>query len=103
MGMRFWRWRVRAGRSPERNFQRGGLEGFGNRIAFALFSGLDSRSGDFATVPEAIRLVSGFNDVAMMRQTIEQRGGHLGITKDAGPLGKRQIGRDHHAGVLVEF
>ena len=38
-----------------------------------------------------------------MRQPVEQCGGHLGITKDARPFGEGQIGRDHHAGVFVEF
>ena len=41
--------------------------------------------------------------MAVMRQPVEQRGGHLGIAKDARPFGEGQIGRDHHAGVLVEF
>jgi hypothetical protein len=54
-------------------------------------------------VPEAVRLVAGFDDVAVMRQPVQQRRRHLGIAKDAGPFGEGQVGRDHHAGVLVEL
>lgn len=53
--------------------------------------------------PEPERLIAGFHDMAVMRKTIEQRSGHLGVAKDARPFGEGQGGRDHHAGVLVEF
>ena len=54
-------------------------------------------------MPEAKRLVARFHDMAVMRQPVEQGGGHLGITEDARPFSEGQIGRDHHTGVLVEF
>ena len=54
-------------------------------------------------VPEAEAVVSGFKDVAMMGQAIEQGGGHFGIAKDTAPLGEGQIGRDDHAGALVKL
>ncbi len=38
-----------------------------------------------------------------MRQSIKQRRRHLGIAKDLPPLGKAQIGRDHHAGALIQL
>ncbi len=38
-----------------------------------------------------------------MRQTIKQRGRHLGVAKDTGPFGEGQIGRDHHARPLIEL
>jgi hypothetical protein len=36
-------------------------------------------------------------------QTVQQGGRHLRVTEDAGPLGEVQVGRDHHAGVLVQL
>ena len=39
----------------------------------------------------------------MGRQTVQQGGGHLGITEGTGPLGKHQVGRDQHAGVLIKL
>jgi hypothetical protein len=43
----------------------------------------------------------GFDDVAVVRHPIQQRGGHLGITKHARPFGEAEVGGDDHAGVLV--
>ena len=39
----------------------------------------------------------------MVREAVEQRGGHLGIAKDAGPLAEAQVGGDDDARVLVEL
>ncbi|MNY44013.1 hypothetical protein D3C86_1790050 [compost metagenome] len=55
------------------------------------------------TVFESEAVVSGFEDVAMMREAVEQRGGHLGIAEDAGPLAEAQVGGDDDARVLVEL
>ncbi len=38
----------------------------------------------------------------MVHEPIEQRRGHLRIDEHAGPLAEVQVGRDRHAGVLVE-
>ena len=38
------------------------------------------------TVFEAEAVVSGFEDVAMMREAVEQRRGHLGVAEHARPL-----------------
>jgi len=38
----------------------------------------------------------------MMRETIEQRGGHFGIAEDARPFAEGEIGRDDDRGALVE-
>jgi hypothetical protein len=38
-----------------------------------------------------------------MRQAIEQVRRQLRIDEDARPLGKHQVGRDDHFGVLVQF
>ena len=48
-----------------------------------------------------IGLVSRLNDVAVVRQSVEERRGHLGVTKHARPLCKRQIRGDQHAGMLI--
>ena len=39
----------------------------------------------------------------MMCEPVEQRGGHLGIAKNAGPFAEAQVGGDDDARVLVEF
>jgi hypothetical protein len=36
-------------------------------------------------------------------EAIEQRGGHLRVAEHLGPLGEVQVGRDHHARMLVEL
>ena len=53
-------------------------------------------------VLEAEAVVSGFEDVAVMGEPIEQRGGHLGVAEDARPFAEAEIGGDDHAGMLVE-
>ena len=54
------------------------------------------------SVFEAPALVAGFDDVAVMRQSIEQRCGHFGVAKDARPFGKGEIGRQDDRGALVK-
>src|SRR5215470_12596027 len=53
-------------------------------------------------VLEAPAVVSGLDDFAVMGQAVEQRGGHLGVAKDARPFAEGQIGRDDDRGALVE-
>src|SRR3954466_1974789 len=45
-------------------------------------------------VLEAPALVTGFDDVAVISQSIQQRGCHFGIAEDARPFGEGEIGRD---------
>ena len=66
--------------------------------AFALLSVLDLRFRRLVTMPEPERVVPGLDDVAVVRQSIEQCRRHLGVTKHRRPFGERQIGRDNHAG-----
>ena len=73
----------------------GGISGVGRSI-FLLF-GLD------AAVFETIAVVTCFHNVAMMRESVEQRRGHLGIPKHVGPFREAQVGRDDDAGALVEL
>ena len=39
----------------------------------------------------------------MVREPIEQRGGHLGIAEHLGPFAEAEIGGDDDAGALVEL
>jgi hypothetical protein len=39
----------------------------------------------------------------VVREAVEQRGGHLRITEDARPFGEDQVRGDDHAGVLVRL
>ncbi len=51
---------------------------------------------------EAPAVVAGLDDVAMMRQPVEQGGGHLRIAEDAGPFAEGEIGGDNDGGALIE-
>ena len=55
------------------------------------------------TVFEAEAVIAGFENVAMMREAIEESGRHLGIAKDAGPFAEAQVGRDDDTGSLIEL
>ncbi len=52
---------------------------------------------------ESPRLIAGLHDVAMMSNSIQQRGGHLRVGEDAAPFAEAQVRRDHYAGVLIEL
>src|ERR1700754_2820314 len=52
---------------------------------------------------EAEAIVSGLQDMAVMGEAIEERGGHLGIAKDGGPFAEAKIGGDDDAGALIEL
>ena len=58
-----------------------------------------TRSG---AVLEAPALVAGLDDVAVMRQAIEQRGRHLGVAEHARPFAESEIGGDDDRGLLVK-
>lgn len=52
---------------------------------------------------EAPAVVAGLDDIAMVGDVVEQRGGHLGITEDGRPLAEGEVGGDDDRGLLVEF
>ena len=56
----------------------------------------------FVAAFESPAVIAGFDDVAMVSQAVEQRGGHLGIAEHAGPFAEREIGGDDDGGALVE-
>lgn len=45
-------------------------------------------------VLEAEAVVSGFEDVAVVGEPVEQRGGHLCVAEDAGPFTEAEVGGD---------
>ena len=55
------------------------------------------------TVSEPEAVVSCFEDVAVMREAVEKRGRHLGVTEDGRPFAEAEIGGDDDAGALVEL
>jgi hypothetical protein len=59
--------------------------------------------GGFGTGLQAEAVVSGFQDVAVVRQPVEHRGCHLGIAEDASPFGEVEVGGDGDAGPLVKL
>ena len=59
----------------------------------ASAGGVSVRSGF-----EAPAVVPGLEDVAVVGQAIQQRGGHLGVAEDAGPFAEGEIGGDDDGG-----
>ena len=51
---------------------------------------------------EAPAVVAGFDDVAVMGETVEEGSRHLGVAEDAGPFAESEIGGDDHRGALIE-
>ena len=51
---------------------------------------------------EAPTVVAGLDDVAVVGQAVEQRGGHLGVAEHAGPFAEREVGGDDDGRALVE-
>jgi hypothetical protein len=47
-----------------------------------------------AVVFETIAVVARFHNLAVVREPVEQRRGHLGIPKHVGPFREAQVGRD---------
>ena len=60
----------------------------------------DARSG---AVFEAPTVVPRFEDVAMVRQSIEQCGCHLGIAENVPPFAEAEIGGDDDAGAFIKL
>ena len=48
-------------------------------------------------------VVSRFDDLAVMGDTVEHSGGHLLVAEDLGPFPEGEIGGDDHRGLLIEF
>ena len=52
-------------------------------------------------VLHAEALVYGLQDVAVMREPVEERGGHLGVAEHAGPFAEAEVGGDNDVDGLV--
>ena len=56
-----------------------------------------------STLSESVAVVARLDDVAVMREPVEQRSGHLRIAEHGGPLREAQVRGDNHAGTLIEL
>jgi hypothetical protein len=54
-------------------------------------------------VLEAEAVVSGFENVASVGKTVEERCRHLGVAEHGSPFAEAQVGRDDDAGSLIEL
>ena len=52
---------------------------------------------------EAPGFVTGFDDLAMMGQAVQERGGHLGVAKHSWPFGESEVGGDDDGCAFVKF
>ena len=52
---------------------------------------------------ETIRLAEQFDNLSMMSEAIEQRGGQAFIAKDLHPIGELEIGGDDQSEAFVKF
>ena len=43
------------------------------------------------TIFETVTVIAGFDDVAMVGQAVEQRGGHLRVAEDLGPFTEGEV------------
>ena len=59
--------------------------------------------GFSAPVSEPPAVIAGLDDVAVMSDAVEQRGGHLRIAEHGRPFAERQVRGDDHRGALVEL
>jgi len=50
-----------------------------------------------------IAVVAGLDDFASVRESIKQRGGHLGIAEHGAPFAEGQVGGDDQRGPFVEL
>ena len=60
-------------------------------------------SGGFFPLFEAVGVVPGFEDIAVVGETVQERRGHLGVPKNLHPFAKAEIGGDDRGGFLVEL
>src|SRR5277367_3122888 len=60
-------------------------------------------SGFRGAVFEAETVVSGFENMAAVGETVEPRGRHLRVAEHGGPLAEAKISRDDDAGALIEL
>ena len=52
---------------------------------------------------EAVAVIAGFNDMAVMSESVEQSRGHLFINKYMAPFGEAQISRHDDTGFFIQL
>ena len=62
-----------------------------------------SLGADFLALFEALGVISGFENVTVVSDAVEERGGHLGIAEDRDPFGEAEIGCNDEGCVFVEL
>jgi hypothetical protein len=78
-------------------------DGFGSGVRQVSWFLLDGFGGLRRAVFETEAIVSSFEDVAAMSETVEQRRRHFGIAEHVCPFTEAQVRRDDDAGSLVEL
>ena len=63
---------------------------------------LEASRGRSSAVLEAPALVAGLDNVAVVREPVQQRRRHLCVDEDARPFAEGQVGRDDDGGALIE-
>ena len=93
-------------RDPRARRRAFGAAGDGARVGGSCgptwASGRPGRLALSGSVLEAPGIVAGLDDLAVMGQAIEERGGHLGVSEDRRPFAEGEIGGDDDRSVLVE-
>jgi len=54
-------------------------------------------------MPEAVTIVTGFDDMTVVREPVQQSGGYLWIAKDLRPFREAQVGCNDDAGGLIKL
>ena len=62
-----------------------------------------SFGADFLALFEAPGVISGFENVAVVSDAAEERGGHLWVAEDRDPFGEAEIGWDDEGCLFVEL
>jgi len=62
---------------------------------------VDGVEGGSGAVLEAPAVVAGLDDLAMVREAVEQRRGHLGVAEHGGPPPEGKVGGDDHRGAFI--
>src|SRR3954453_18995936 len=67
-----------------------------------VWIGRRSTGAPLFAVLEAPAVVAGLDDVAVVREPVEQGGGHLAVAEDSRPFGEGEVRRDDDRGPLIE-
>jgi len=81
-----------------------GFAGSARLVGAGRDSGSETSAGGVIVLSafEPPAIVAGLDDVAVMGQPVEQRGGHLGVAEHARPFAEGEIGGYDDGGALIE-